>query len=255
VPQLRLRIITVKPSDRKEKVMKRTLSFILSIILILSFVSCGGEMPEKTPEPATPEESDTPTAGTAETVKKTDIPFESGTCVPCYQFIDYENGEKEKVTVIQETGMLDGYYEQLWAEFNSMTDLVLKMFPQESTPQDTMLYAMRYVRVISQSLKDMERYDNNTFFKDNVLIMIDFVSGGGIDDIAIRDVYVKEENGKTELVIDAVKIIDRGGFGADAESVYSTYVAIPKNIGVDFENGVTVNWEEITDTYYLTYWQ
>ena len=210
----------------------KILSLVLLSAMILSLVSCGKSAPAN--GSATPE--------TEASDKVTKVPFESGYCVGNYVFIGEEN---EKITVIQETGMLDGYYADLHETFDGLSDLFL------NHKGNWRLENMAGIAALSDSLRALARYDNKAFLKENVLLMIDFRSGGGIDDVRVQDVYVKEEGSKKTLVIDAVKVLNKDGMGADADLVYSFFVAIPNDLGVDLENDVIVSWEKVRDALYL----
>lgn len=214
----------------------RALSFILLSALLLSLLSCAGK--------ASVGDS-TVTSENGTELKKESVCFESDSCVGNTMSLGNEN---EKVTVIRETGMLDAYYALLEETFDALSGVFLQ------NENNCRLENMVPIAALYDSLHALKRYDNKEFFKENVLLMIDFHAGGGIDEVLVKDVYIKEEGGKKSVVIDAVKVLNKDGFGADAELTYSFFVAIPNDLGVDLDKDVIVNWESVVDTLYLSVW-
>jgi len=220
---------------------KRILSFILvTLILIPLLLSCGGEMPEMTPEPTTPEAE----APEPETPTMESVPYESTFTNMLYTWdaSDIDADKYMKITVIRSKEEFELFAKYVEEEISSHMQWL------RTEAEEKIFYAsMKTISRFYEISQAISRYNKEHFFEDNVLLFIYHSSNA--EDIITTDVSVKENGGKKELYIQQL-LWRETNFGSDVSVTRCVLLAIPSDIGVDFEHDVVVNAEPVYGSLY-----
>ena len=208
--------------------MKKLISLILTVLLLLSLLSCGGKKPSEDPS--------TPAADPA-VLAVNSVPYEST------YFLAYTTQHDVNVTVFRSVEELAPYVQKVDSEFSSMADWL-----RNHATEPQFKNSMRAMSFFYGIFDALEKYNSESFFRDNVLLLIDY-RGGDVENIVTTDVLLTQSNGKKQLPIDHLFISQTGAFG-EGESFHSVLMALPADIGVDFENDVVLNKNSVKGSLY-----
>jgi len=206
--------------------MKRIIASILCVFILISLISCGGEMPEKTPEPTTPE-AQTPEAVTPEESYPKDVPCGYGSIMPWINEFDFEKN-LPGIEIITDRDMLAKYREVY--DQKIMSDL--------TQAEGSIIEAM--LDYHEAAVKAFGLCDEDDFFEKNTLLLI------GVPFYFTRELTVscqieRDDSGAEKLM---VKINCGGGNFTGGGDAFSRTVAvsIPNNIGIDSGEDIIVSW-------------
>ncbi|MBE6639279.1 MAG: hypothetical protein E7616_07505 [Ruminococcaceae bacterium] len=217
--------------------MKKIIAFILCILtLIPLLLSCGGQMPEKTPEPATPE-TVTPEEMPTPEPEPVILPFEGGSFLGGVIF-----GLNEKTVIEFDSKEKLSHYMQM---LDNEIQVLSEYLAQDSITPTNIMQHMRAVAELQKIKNTLNRYYKDSFFEDNVLVW--FTTG--LTDVIINNVSVCEADGKKQLRVDATHVRSTQ-FSGDGESWHIMYLAIPRDHGVDLTKDVVFNWKYVLNSLY-----
>ena len=215
--------------------MKKIAALILCAVVLLTLASCGGEMPAKTPEPATPE---------AVTPEKTPEPEES-----------YPKQVKYRAGWVNPALILPGTWEapnvQIVCDRETMEEYRAKY--DEITLND-LLYLCQYPELAERTyagmlteyanaVKAFRLCEEGEFFEENALILIGVSYSGNIErDRDITCSIIRDENNEEKLFVQ-VNGYQKGVFpGLDGDVPYTIVLAVSKETAKTYQNDIVLEY-------------
>jgi len=210
----------------KEILMKRIIASVLCVFILISLISCGGEMPEKTPEPTTPE-AQTPEAVTPEESYPKDVPCGYGSIMPWINEFDFEKN-LPGIEIITDRDMLAKYREVY--DQKIMSDL--------TQAEGSIIEAM--LDYHEAAVKAFGLCDEDGFFEKNTLLLI-AIPYQSVRKLTVNCQIAKDDSGVEKLMVD-INCGSDFSAGFVEQVSYTFAVSIPNNIGIDSAEDIIVSW-------------
>jgi uncharacterized lipoprotein YehR (DUF1307 family) len=223
--------------------LKKLLSILLSVLLLLSFAACGKtEMPKDYNEKVSDNTANIPPENQEEIVTR---PLEIETTVEKIEYLGaYARYVKDEDAVFQKDGesvLLITSREQLSPHLEYSDDL-LAYYADYYFKNTEWKYGPESLYKAKQANSLLYCCDSDTFFENNVVLAIKVLLTHSVCEERVTDVnLVTDANGSKICVEISRSFVSQTRPAEYGEAQYECYyVAVPNNLGVDYENDVEI---------------